>query len=153
MAVMLDQAGVAVTLFGSRCPYCGIERAVGLETCHEHRDLPGLDVRVNPDADRGRATIQAVDTDDDTIYVLREEGEVSACAPWPQMLEALRPDAVRVAAHTGHYRHTLVVNVSRNVSLDRAVLRSPMLEPPRISGEATAVNGLIALERETDAYR
>jgi hypothetical protein len=44
-------------------------------------------------------TIQAVDTDDETLYVLRAPGEDPVVAYWPQPLLELRPDAVRVPAY------------------------------------------------------
>jgi hypothetical protein len=45
-------------------------------------------------------TIQAIDTDDDTIYILRRPGQDPISAYWPHPLEQICPEAVRIAALT-----------------------------------------------------
>ena len=60
------------------------------------------------------ATIQAVETGDETLYVLQREGCDPVVAHWPQTLEALAPDAVRLPAHLDDdLRHAVTVTVAR----------------------------------------
>ena len=45
------------------------------------------------------ATIQAVDWEESTVYVLRRDGLEPVVAHWPQHLLDIAPDAVRIASH------------------------------------------------------
>jgi len=84
------------------CGYCGCYVFQG-NVCRRHHDLPGLQAELPPEPDLGDPTIQAVDTNDETFYVLREYGKVVAIADWPQFLEDLRPDARRITCYTNEY--------------------------------------------------
>jgi len=60
------------------------------------------------------ATIQAVETGDETLYVLQREDCDPVVAHWPQTLEALAPDAVRLPAHLDDdVQHAVTVTVAR----------------------------------------
>lgn len=64
-------------------------------------------------------TIQAVDEAESTIYVLRRPGHEPVMAHWPQPLEALAPDAIRISSYSEpELRHGVVVAVSVNVTDD-----------------------------------
>jgi len=56
-----------------------------------------------PSTDDDAPTIQAIDTNEETFYVLRECGKVVATADWPHPLELLRPDARRITCYTNEY--------------------------------------------------
>lgn len=60
-------------------------------------------------------TIQAVETGDETVYVLERPGLPAVCAYWPQPLEALCPEARRIATNWGGSPATsfIAVNVGR----------------------------------------
>lgn len=45
-------------------------------------------------------TIQAIDTDDETLYILRRPGQEPVTAYWPHPLEELCPTAIRIPAYT-----------------------------------------------------
>lgn len=99
------------------CPYCNGERLSHQPTCDTHRYLVTL-VGMIPAHTYTGATIQAVDTDDDTFYVLREDGVPTATAPWPQMLEDLRPDARRIPSYGERHRQGFSVTIFTNRETD-----------------------------------
>ena len=47
------------------------------------------------------STIQAVETGDETVYVLERDGMPAVCAYWPQPLEAMCPEARRIRTNYG----------------------------------------------------
>lgn len=57
------------------------------------------------------ATIQAVDTGDETIYVLRREGHEPVMAHWPQPLLEMEPGAVRIRSLGAESTHGIAVYV------------------------------------------
>jgi len=59
-------------------------------------------------------TIQAFDTDDDTLYVLLRPGLEPVTAHWPQPLEELCPEAKKVRGHMGITRSTFMMSVTVN---------------------------------------
>ncbi len=97
-----------------RCKYCGTVVKRYNRTCADCRDLPALDPGI------GEATIQAYDLPESTIYVLVEDGIVTATAHWPHPLERLRPDATRLPCYSGDSGHALVVHVGANIKSSRA---------------------------------
>ncbi len=96
------------------CPYCGQEACYGSIACLEHADLPRLDPAHNPGYRRAEpATIQAVDTDDDTLYVLRVPGADPITAYWPHPLLAIEPDAVWLPSYGETRRQSYAPVVGR----------------------------------------
>jgi hypothetical protein len=65
------------------------------------------------------ATIQAVDTGDETIYVLRREGREPITAYWPQPLLEIEPGAVRVHSWQHDTGHRMAVFVAPDTSFFR----------------------------------
>jgi hypothetical protein len=78
------------------------------EYAHEHPYVP-----TGP-------TIQAIDTDDDTIYVLHRPGQDPIAAYWPHPLLELEPDAERIASwREPDIRQGIVVQVGPETEFAR----------------------------------
>jgi hypothetical protein len=88
----------------------GVGRATVRKACGVlQRALPPAEPPSGPEG----PTIQAVDTDDETLYILTRPGKEPVVAHWPQPLEKLCPEAVRVAAHRGgDVRRTAPITVA-----------------------------------------
>jgi len=67
----------------------------------------------------GSATIQAVDTGDETLYVLRREGREPITAYWPQPLLEIEPRAVRIHSWQHDTGHRMAVFVAPDTSFFR----------------------------------
>lgn len=67
------------------------------------------------------ATIQAVDTDDSTIYILRRPGQDPVSAYWPHPLLEMEPDAVRIQSWGGYpdVRQGIVVMLASETEFAR----------------------------------